>query len=974
MSSFDAGALIFKIQTAGQQTFESEMAAADRSVEKLGRSSAESTPKVERVGTAVDGTGKKAREAKAPLDEQAKSTKKVGDESDDAAKKQQKQATSSQEQVAAARELSSALLITGTAVTAVVALSVARYAEFDAAMSQTRAATMATASEQRELADAALEAGADTAYSATEAANAQEELAKAGLSVSEIVGGSLNGALALAAAGQLEVARSAEIMATTLTQFKLPASDAARVADVLAAGAGKAQGSVDDLALALSYVGPLANQAGWSVEETGGAIAYFASQGILGEKAGTSLRGVLAALQSPSAIAKRTMDEYGISIYDAQGNMLGAAGVADQLKNAFSGLTQEERNAALGRIFGNESLLAATLLYDGGATAINEWTDAVDDSGYAAEQAAMRQDNLAGDIEKLGGAFDTALIQTGSGANAVLRDMTQNATALVDIYGEMPEPLHQIALGSGVAIGAVTLLAGAAVSGRAKFLELKEAFNGTSVSMKRTALIGAGAGLALAGVITVVSLLAARQAEATARADAYAEALDRGKEGARDLVTEALTAEQSWLWMSRGSAADAAEKFGISLERLGDAALGDADALAEMADVIAAGQGDTAAAERLAAKHGLSLLEVSSASTLLAETLDAEAIAQQKGADKRRQANEITEKGAEVTKTAAEAYVDAANGAEELEGQLQHLIETVMEANGVGQDAVSANITYRDAVEDVQEQIDKARAGAEGYAITLDQNTQAGRDNLGMLVEMASKSQEAADAQFALDNDTEGYRRRLEEGRQTLIDRAQDLGYNAEQAGALADQIYRIPPDTEWEMIAKTADAAVRLQGVVNLINSIPSGKTFTLGASVSALGSVIQQADGGKVEYFADGGRRGGENHVAQFARAGTYRVWAEDETGGEWYLPESPAKRDRSVAIAREMAAGWGYDLVPQSARAAAPAAASSAPSALPETITLVDESGALLGRMRVVAQSEVTAARRAAGLHLSAGESSR
>src|SRR5690606_37369457 len=131
------------------------------------------------------------------------------------------------------------------------------------------------------------------------------------------------------------------------------------VADVLAAGAGKAQGSVDDLALALTYVGPLAKSAGWSIDETAGSLAYFATQGIIGEKAGTSLRGVLAALQAPSRVASKVMDQYGLSIYDASGNMLSASQIAGQMQKAFGGLTQEERNAALGRIFGNESLVAA---------------------------------------------------------------------------------------------------------------------------------------------------------------------------------------------------------------------------------------------------------------------------------------------------------------------------------------------------------------------------------------------------------------------------------------------------------------------------------------------------------------------------------------------------------------------------------------------------------------------------------------
>ncbi|WP_454168151.1 phage tail tape measure protein [Microbacterium lacticum] len=430
--SFDAGALIFKIKTAGYQTFEQQMDAADRKVQGVGKSGAEAAPKVERAGKATEDLGKKAQSAKGPLEENAKSTKKVGDESATSTTKQEKQKYTTEQQADAAKKLSTALTLTGVAIAAVVGLSVAKWTEFDKAMSNTSAAVMATAQEQRDLSEAALQAGADSAYSATEAANAQEELAKAGMEVSDIIGGSLNGALALAAAGQLEVARSAEIMATTLKQYKLPAEQAAHVSDVLAAGAGKAQGSVDDLALALSYVGPVAAGLGISLEETGGSIAYLASQGILGEKAGTGLRGVLMSLTAPSKIATETMAQYGIEIFDAQGKMKSLAEVSQILKARLGGLTEAERSAALGRIFGNEQITTARILYEGGAAAIEEWTDKVNDSGYAAEQAAMRQDNLAGDIEKLGGAFETALIRTGSGANDVLREMVQSVTALVD--------------------------------------------------------------------------------------------------------------------------------------------------------------------------------------------------------------------------------------------------------------------------------------------------------------------------------------------------------------------------------------------------------------------------------------------------------------------------------------------------------------------------------------------------------------
>ena len=77
---------------------------------------------------------------------------------------------------------------------------------------------------------------------------------------------------------------------------------------------------------------------------------------------------------------------------------------------------------------------------------------------------------------------------------------------------------------------------------------------------------------------------------------------------------------------------------------------------------------------------------------------------------------------------------------------------------------------------------------------------------------------------------------------------------------------------------------------------------------------SMLQQADGGKVEFYSGGGRH--ENHVAQFARAGTWRVWAEPETGGEYYIPVAPAKRARSTQVLAHAANEFGYDLVPRGA----------------------------------------------------------
>ncbi|MFF2387834.1 phage tail tape measure protein [Agromyces sp. NPDC058104] len=934
MDGFNAGALIFMIKSAGAQIFKQDMRDADQAIVKTGDSAAKAGKDLDRLGDSTDGTAKKSRAAKQPLEEHARATEKVGNESRKSKTKQDEQAQATERQAENAKRLSVALLAAGVAVTALVGLSVAKWATFDQAMSQTAAATMATAAEQEKLGDAALEAGADTAYSATEAAHAEEELAKAGLNTAEIVGGGLTSSLALAAAGQLEVARSATIMATTLKQFGLEAGDASHVADLLAAGAGKAQGSVDDLANAMKFVGPVANSLGLSLEETTGILAMFAEQGIIGEQAGTSLRGVLSSLTSPSSLAAKTMEQYGIQLFDANGKMKSGAAVAEELHQAFVGLTDAERQEALGRIFGNEQITAATILMRGGAKAVEEWTEKVNDSGYAADQAAMRQDNLAGDVEKLGGAFETALIKSGSGANDVLRDMVQGVTALVDWFGELPDGVQTTGLVLGVATAAMLLFSGATLGAVTRFMELRKTLELTNLTMGKTALIAGGVGLALTGVLTVVALVASAQAEARQKAEAYATTLEEGTfritDATRDLAKENLAAEQSWLWMSRGSAYDAAEKLGLSLETVTDAATGNVDALRELESVIKAGSGSQVEAQKIADDLGLSLVDVSAASSLVAQSVLGEKSSLEEAIRVAEQKNQVTEEGVPITESAATAYLDAADGAQQLGDEINQLIDRINEANGVGQDAVSANAAYKDALAGISEEVqaqkdayEEANGSLDGYRFSLDESTVAGSANADMLSDVAAKAQASAEATYQQDLKTmsardaaEKYAATLETSRQALIDQAIQNGATAEEVQKLIDKVYDVPSQKEVEILAQTGAAQQAIDSFIRDYSGrqIPVYVTAMKDQSGRPM-NVGQYADGGIVQYFAGGGMR--ENHVAQFARAGSYRVWAEPETGGEAYIPMSPAKRAGSTAILADVAAQFGYQLVPSGSR---------------------------------------------------------
>src|SRR5690606_2234078 len=130
----------------------------------------------------------------------------------------------------------------------------------------------------------------------------------------------------------------------------------------------------------------------------------------LGSDAGTSFKTMLQRLSAPSGEAARLMKELGINAYDASGQFVGMEQFAGQLTDALGDMTPAQRNAALATIFGADAVRAAAVVYSEGESGIRNWISAVDDQGYAAETARVKMDNLKGDLEALGGSFETALI------------------------------------------------------------------------------------------------------------------------------------------------------------------------------------------------------------------------------------------------------------------------------------------------------------------------------------------------------------------------------------------------------------------------------------------------------------------------------------------------------------------------------------------------------------------------------------
>lgn len=863
-------------------------------------------------------------------------TRELGSEADKLAEKRE-----------AFNQIGTAGVAMGALIAAGVGVAVAKFAEFDEAMSAVQASTHESAENMELLRDAAIEAGSRTVFSATEAANAIEELAKAGVSTSDILSGGLDASLDLAAAGGLGVAEAAGIAATALKTFNLQGEDMSHVADLLAAGAGKAMGDVSDLSQALAQGGQVARSTGLSIEETTAALSAFAAQGLLGSDAGTSFKSMLQRLTPQSAEAQQEMDRLGISAYDASGNFVGLAEFAGSLQSALEDLTPQQRNAALATIFGSDAVRAANVIYAEGADGIRDWVAAVDDQGYAAETAAARLDNLKGDLEALQGAMDSALITTGAAANDTLRAMVQTLTGLVDMYNDLPEPIQGAVLAIGGATAAIALTGGTAFLAIPKIAAFKSAMKDSELTMRGLSLTAGAAGLALGGLFAIVSTLATRQAEAQATAEQLADTLDQvtgaATASSRAFVADLLTKKGNGLFgIPIDSVQDWGDKLGISLDTATNAALGTGDAMDQLSIYYRAAKDDAVALKIITDETGLSTDKARDYAQQFTRGLDDLRGKTSAAADELERQNDVTETAGEVTAEAADAYLEAADGAGELESKLRQLIDTINEANGIGQDAVTANARYQSALEGVRAEVDKQRDAyqeahgtLDGFNATLDQNTASGAANAAMLADVAQAAQDAALAQYeqdlttmSADEATRKYSDTLAAQRQAFIDSAIEAGFNADAVQGLADIVFALPTEREMKIVAETSAAKLGIEDLqrqlaelptsrrINIIVGYPNGARLSdqqiarqlgIGSYGSANGNLFDH-DRQKVQAFADGGRIDTGIYPG---RPGGLLKFAEEETKWEAFISGKPGQEERNRQITLDAAQRLGMSV---------------------------------------------------------------
>lgn len=208
--------------------------------------------------------------------------------------------------------------------------------DFEDSMARVKSITNASTSEFQKMQKEALKMGATTRYTASEAANALENLTRNGMTASQATK-ALSGVMQLAQANAIGLAEAADIVTNTLNMFGLSVKETARVNDVLSSTASNAATNITDLYEALVNAAPAAKVLGFDVEEVSAAIGALAQKGVKGADAGTQLRMSLTKMADPKIIAK--MQAMGVAIDEESMKSDGLLKTIGKLKDAQLGLT-----------------------------------------------------------------------------------------------------------------------------------------------------------------------------------------------------------------------------------------------------------------------------------------------------------------------------------------------------------------------------------------------------------------------------------------------------------------------------------------------------------------------------------------------------------------------------------------------------------------------------------------------------------
>lgn len=336
------------------------------------------------------------------------------------------------------------------------------------------------------LRDTAREMGATTKFSASEAADAMGYMALAGWDDAQVIAG-IPGVLNLAAAANMDLAKASDIVTDTMTPFGMAAERAGEAADVFAYAQANSNTTVEALGEAMKYAAPTADAFGMSLQDTAAAMGVLANAGIKGSQGGTTLNAMLRDMKKNADNGRIAIGKTKVALTNADGSYRSYAAIIRDIDKATSSMTASQRDAALGAIFGDESLKGILATLKQGPDALDDMTAGLYAcGGAAADMAATMGDNLKGDLAILERGAQEMAIALSDWLVPAARGVVQGVTDLIGKFNALDDGTKNTIF----RIGAMAAAAGPLLLSGGKVLTLLSGVN--------PLVVGLGAAAALA--------------------------------------------------------------------------------------------------------------------------------------------------------------------------------------------------------------------------------------------------------------------------------------------------------------------------------------------------------------------------------------------------------------------------------------------------------------------------------------------
>ena len=370
------------------------------------------------------------------------------------------------------------LLPVTAGVTALGTAAVSTAANFESSMSQVQATmgitkdAMSTVNGESvntmdTLSALAKKMGSETAFSASECAEALNYLALAGYDTQQMCD-TLPTVLNLAAAGGIDLASASDMVTDAMSALGMGVDEAGTMVDQMAKTASTTNTSVAQLGEGILTIGATAKTVKGGTAELNTALGILANNGIKGAEGGTHLRNVILSLQNPTDKAAACMEQLGLDVYDSEGNMRSLNDILGDLNTSMDGMTAAEKSNIIGQIFNKTDLSSVNALLANTGTTWDDLQQSIIDSGGAAQQMADTQlDNLQGQITILKSALEGLAISFGELLLPAIKMIVGWVQQFVDWLNGMDEGTKKVITTVALlaaALGPVLIVVGKVVS------------------------------------------------------------------------------------------------------------------------------------------------------------------------------------------------------------------------------------------------------------------------------------------------------------------------------------------------------------------------------------------------------------------------------------------------------------------------------------------------------------------------------